>query len=537
MSTKTRPTGRPCPRSFRRTDRCAATPILIFLMLLSVMLVACSDSPTDPDPPVNGEGPLLSRLIVSMVPGGNETVVVHTGTGAGSTDVISITNSNPSVATATLVDSTLRIEGLALGLTEVTVTGSNGAWRRLPVRVYSPSVLETQELSITYVDRYELRWNDLGSHGDNDGSFYHPVTKDGYHALGTLALGPNGYPNPSGTRAVMVVKPRPGHEDAVAFPVDYELIYKDVGSGADMFGAFWRPVPPSGYVALGTVVSRNNWNKPSLTDVVCVRKDLTMIGLAGAFVYNDVGTGANMFLSCWSIDQPVSGPHELAYLVTGTFVAVGNWTCPSANPMINVLKVDLPTLAEAPYQSYVPRLEGYDAPADETVPTLGKAMLVPCSIINDRLHGDIGWKIANSPMYRLERCVYYKLLYHNHNQTSELQTNSFDVTTGVSQSEASRVWSETAISLSVEAGVSIKLVEAKVTATVSRAMGYETETSITEFKEKKVSTSVNIPAGKAGALWQKYTRYVLYRHVGTAIEPVSVWEFGTDSYVTDEYPH
>jgi hypothetical protein len=508
----------------------------VTLLLCTAMMTACSDSPTDPDPTPEQSSLMLGRLVVSMVPGASESVTICAADAAGGPDPCTITNSNPAVASATLVDSTIRIKGLAIGTAEITITSGRGLQRTLPVRVYSPRVLETKDLFITYVDRYDLRWNDLGSGGTYDGSFYHPLTQDGYKALGTLGLGPDKYPNPNGTRAVMVVKARPGHEDAVAYPVDYELIYKDVGSGADMFGSFWRPVPPSGYVAMGTVVSKNTWNKPALTDVVCVRKDLTMMGEATAFIYSDVGTGANMFLSCWKIDQPVSGPHEMAYLVTGTFVAINNWTCPTASPMINVLKVDLPTLAEAPYQSFVPRLAGYDAPAEETMPMLGKAMLVPCSIINDRLHGDIGWKVAHSPMYRLERCVYYKLLYHNHNQTSELQTNSFEVKTGISQSEASRVWSETAISLSVEAGVSIKFFDARVTATVSRAMGYETETSITEFKEKTVSTSVNIPAGKAAALWQKYTRYVLYRHVGTELEPVSVWEFGTDSYVTDEYP-
>jgi len=86
--------------------------------------------------------------------------------------------------------------------------------------------------------------------------------------------------------------------------------------------------------------------------------------------------------------------------------------------------------------------------------------------------------------------VYYRLLYHNYNQTSETQTNSVTITSGITTTEANRVWNETAISLSVEAGVSIKFVEAKVTATVSRTMGYETETSISELKEKSIATSI-----------------------------------------------
>jgi hypothetical protein len=531
MFSKKVQTGKSCTRLSDGFLRCAATVIVSV-----VVLSACSDSPTQPAPQPDQSSLMLSRLLVSMVPGGSETVTIFVTEEAGGLKACTIANSVPAVATATLTDSTISITGVACGLTEITVTSNRGIERRLPVRVYSPFVLETRDLLITYVDKFTLRWNDAGSGGDNDGSFYHPVTKDGYHALGSLGLGPNGYPNPNGTRAVMVVKAKPGHENALAFPTDYEQIYNDANSGADMFGSFWRPIPPAGYVAMGTVVANNTWNKPSLNDVVCVRSDLAMMAEAGAFIYNDVGTAAYKFLSCWKIDQPDAGPHDLAYLVTGTFVGVNNWNCPTASPMLYVLKVDLPTLAEAPYQTFVPRLTGYDSPPLETVPTLAKAMLVPCSIINDRFHGDVAWQVANSPMYRLERQVFYRRLHHYYNQGSEMQPNNVVITFGIEKSEANRVWSETAIQLSVEAGVSIKFFEAKVTATVSRSMGYETETSVTEFQEKSITSSMNTPPGKAAALWQKFTRYVLYRHVGTQLEPVSTWEYGIDSYVTDEYP-
>lgn len=509
----------------------------VALVLAAVVLGTCSDSPSQPDPQPDPNALLLSRLLVSMVPGGSETVIVYSTDDAGGAGSCTITNSNTAVATASLADSTLTITGVSCGVTEITVKSSSGNIRKLPVKVYTPFVLETTHLLITYVDHFTLRWNDAGSGGDHDGSFYHPVTKDGFFALGSLGLGPNGYPNPNGTRAVMVVKARPGHEDALKFPTDYEQIYNDANSGADMFGSFWRPIPPAGYVAMGTVVAANSWNKPSLTDVVCVRSDLVTTAEAGPLIYNDRGTGAYMYLSAWKTDQPDAGPHDMAYLVTGTFVAVNTWDKPTASPMLYVLKVDLPTLAEAPYQNYVPRLSGYDSPPLETVPTLAKAILVPCSIINDRQHGDVGWQIANSPMYRLERQVFYRRLHHYHNQGSEMQPNNVEKRSGIATSESNRIWSETAISLSLEAGVSIKFFDAKVTATVSRSMGYETETSISEFEEKAIISTMHTPPRKAAALWQKWTRYVLYRHAGTQLEPVSTWEYGIDSYVSDEYPH
>ncbi len=110
------------------------------------------------------------------------------------------------------------------------------------------------------------------------------------------------------------------------------------------------------------------------------------------------------------------------------------------------------------------------------------------------------------------------------------------ITSGVTTTESERYWNETAISISVEAGISIKLFSSKVSTTVTTSFGYERQTSVAVLQEKSVASSINTPPGRAAALWQQYNRYVLKRHNGTQLEPVAAWEFGIDSYVTDEYP-
>ena len=106
------------------------------------------------------------------------------------------------------------------------------------------------------------------------------------------------------------------------------------------------------------------------------------------------------------------------------------------------------------------------------------------------------WRIINSPFYRLERQVYYKLLYHNHNQTSEVQTNSVFIRSGVTTTESESYWNETSISITVEAGVSIKMFESKVSTTVTTSFGYETMTSVAVLPGKEVTSTINTSPGR-----------------------------------------
>jgi hypothetical protein len=453
----------------------------------------------------------------------------------GLTETFTATSNNQNIATvASVNDSVIQVTGVNFGNTTVTVTTGSGISRNVPVWVYNHKVLDTGELLVTFCDSFEYRWCDRGSGLPIDGSYYHPLPTDGFKPIGSLGF--SGYYNPNGIHAVMVVKSTSG-SNVLASPTDYTLAWSDQGSGADDDGSFWIPVPPAGYKALGIVVQRG-YGKPSLDDVVCVREDLTIVGDAGEYIWGFGIPIIERYFGSWKIDPPDAGPHDDAYLSTGTFVAVQSTTAPSVHPVMNVLNVPLPMLAEAPYQTYVPKLTGYDTPPEETVPMMAKEMLVPCTIVKDALYDSSNphWRISNSPFYRLERQVYYKLLYHNHNQTSEVQTNNVLIRSGVTTTESESYWNETSISVTVEAGISIKMFESKVSTTVSTSFGYETMTSVAELQEKEVSSSINTPPGKAAALWQKYNRYVLKRHNGTDLEPVAAWEFGIDSYVTDEYP-
>ncbi|MFP4366351.1 MAG: Vps62-related protein [Bacteroidales bacterium] len=524
----------------------------LFLTLLSI-ISGCNkesaDPDSEPDPVVNFDPELLvSRLSIALVKEGVQEINVPASDDDANPEDFTATSGDEGIAIVTISDASFTVTGVDYGTTEITINSASGKNRTIPVKVYDPQVLETDELLITFSQDFEFSWSDYVSsswvlQSKKNGSFWHPLTDDDFKPLGSFAF--SDYDDPSGKQGVIMVKARNG-SDALASPVDYIQLF---GIKPDFqvhyTWSLWIPVPPPGYKAMGIVAhtATGGEEMPDLDAVVCVREDLAIAGLADDLIQHCI---SGMFmtysdLASWKIEPLVSGPHENAYLSPGTFVSamahLNDPVKPSVHSVMNVLDVNLPVLSEVPYQQYVPSLTGFDPPPDETVPVLGREMLVPCTIISDPYYYDNEkGKLANSPFYLLERQVFYKLLYHNHNQSSLVQENSWSITTGVATAESNTFWEETGISISAEAGISFKGVEGNISATVSRSFGYSTMTSISEFEQKTILTGINIPPGKAGALWQRYNRFVLKRHNGTTLEPVKAWEFGMDSFTVAEYP-
>lgn len=500
---------------------------LVFFLLISLVITiapGCQKEPAEPDSE-DQSGLLVNSLGIALVKAATQTLSVTTVDKNGNPESFSVSSENSGIATLTQSNTTFTVTGVDYGSTKVIVTSASGKSKEIPVRIYDPQTLETEELLITYAQTFQ----DRGSYASYSISFWHPITSSGFYALGSLGL--NNLNNPDGKKALIVVKAKEG-SNALAHPVSYNKIYQGG------FGSCWLPVPPEGYVALGVVATNSFMLPPSLNDVVCVRKDLTIQGKAGALLCGMDKTFLN-----WELVPPEAGPHEYTYLSTGTSIAEGSiynkldYIPPETHPAMNVLKIDLPMIVEIPYVEYMPRLTSLDMPPAESTPILAMEMLIPCTIISDPLYtNDHMWRISNSPFYRLERQVFYKLLYHNYNQTSIVQHNSYTKRFGVTTTESEEFWNETGISITAEAGIGFSFLSAKISATVSKSFGYSSMTSISELQEDEYQSGIDVPPGKAVAIWQRYTRFVLKRHNGTFLEPVKTWEFGINSFVTDEYP-
>ena len=196
------------------------------------------------------------------------------------------------------------------------------------------------KIELLPAENFTLRWNDRKSEGQYDGSFYRPEVPDGYYSLGDFAQRGYGAP-PAGS--VQLVKPL--EEGVLAPPVDFELIWKDSGSGAARDGSFWRPIAPEGYRALG-VVCQSGYNKPALDAIRCVRADLLVPGKVGSMIWDDSNTGARTPFSAWTIVGAAANA-----ITCGTFIALTSRDQPgSDSPLLFCIDPQAINGGEAPLE-------------------------------------------------------------------------------------------------------------------------------------------------------------------------------------------
>lgn len=165
-------------------------------------------------------------------------------------------------------------------------------------------------------------YRDKGSFASMDVAFWRPLPPEGFHLLGDYAQG--NYRPPNGS---MIVAQDSGDDSqpALVLPRDFDCIWSDRGSGADEDGSIWWPAAPTGYVAMGGVVTQG-YDKPRPKDVgvYCVRKDLTTEGrVAYPLIWNDKGSGADGNVSIYHIST--ANPEGIA---VGAFYPQRNYGPP-----------------------------------------------------------------------------------------------------------------------------------------------------------------------------------------------------------------
>ncbi|KAH0528239.1 hypothetical protein TsFJ059_003127 [Trichoderma semiorbis] len=159
-------------------------------------------------------------------------------------------------------------------------------------------------LITTTTSSFNARWNDKGSGATRDGGFWHPNSQGNMRPLGSVGV-PH-YNDINGSYVAQLIGPGsfsdPNGLPPLASPTGYTQIWNDQNSGANKDGAFWRPIPPNGYMALGDVAMSGLTQTPATSDVWCVRQDLVKQGsFASNSIWDDKKSKAKSDVSIWEI--------------------------------------------------------------------------------------------------------------------------------------------------------------------------------------------------------------------------------------------
>ncbi len=146
-------------------------------------------------------------------------------------------------------------------------------------------------LDVIRVCAYQKEYNDKGSGGKIDGTFYTPIIPEGYAMIGGYVQG--NYHAP--TDCVTAVKPK--DEKSIALlqiPGSWKQLWTDSGSGAKKDGSIWQAKPQSSdYVCLGNV-AQSGYGQPQLGNYVCVHQCLTEKTPGANRIWSTKGTGAKI---------------------------------------------------------------------------------------------------------------------------------------------------------------------------------------------------------------------------------------------------
>lgn len=292
---------------------------------------------------------------------------------------------------------------------------------QLPARQMEPIRLDN--LLINFTTEFLRMWDTDGSRA-KPAAFWRPTPAPdllpGYFPLGDVVA--PGLGNINGNKVVAVVRESPtpsvdpGKGKALRSPDDFELIWRDSGSGSKKDGAVWRPIPPAGYVALGSVCS-NGHEKPSLNSIRCVRADLVIASNASDPLWNDKGSGARQSISAWGALPPTAAVGEI-HLAPGTFAGFNGYSKPT-DFMVHSLRLQIPLKINP--RPVAPLLRGQTPPALEAPQQPTYTASLPWFTVKDPLLTPLE-QLQISPVYALERTDKYVLVGYAHNSENTSQT-------------------------------------------------------------------------------------------------------------------
>lgn len=160
----------------------------------------------------------------------------------------------------------------------------------------APPVYSKTGLKCGYIKDFNQVWTSTGIGALKDVAVYRPKVPNGWAFVGDSI----GFGGKTPEYSVLVIEDDP-NSDNLKKPVDYEQVWSDRIYHSKpipktcQHASIWRPIPPPGYVAMGTVVTRDYQDPkqdPGLAALRCVKREHVQLGRASQPVWNDSGSGA-----------------------------------------------------------------------------------------------------------------------------------------------------------------------------------------------------------------------------------------------------
>ncbi|GKZ27017.1 hypothetical protein AbraIFM66951_004109 [Aspergillus brasiliensis] len=377
------------------------------------------------------------------------------------------------------------------------------------------------ELVVTLTSKFDDIWNDAGSGATRDGGFWHPIsqvtTQGTLRPLGSMAVG--NFKELNGQRAALLIgaKSSSSSNPPVKAPTGYTQLWVDKNSGAKRDGSFWRPIAPSGYIAMGDVV-QSGWTMPSTSKVWCVRSDLVADGqYADESVWDDNMSGVGGNVSIWEVypyPNNISGS-EFLPVVAGTFRAMTD-APHSVKPDLGYAVV--PTLKIprdfAEFTDPTPTFTASTIPSTGTTYTwVGQCeVTLPfTSFYSDTDQRSL--QLISNPFCKLNRSITWYVEGSYINNSAGTIRRSKQVTTGVSSAQSTELAHNTGVAIESKAG--IWLVKLKVN--LNYQFSHTSSSTNEEYQEETITTEFDVPSYHATVVFSKRVRIKAQRADGSIV--------------------
>ena len=488
-------------------------------MILVLFLTGCTEIESEPE---STSIMTTSKSVVSIDFNEDISIDIESATGSDVT-FTATTEDNCTVLSSDTSSITLTA---ATDLTDtctqtITIKADGFYDKNITVNVLDPMTMDIGEgLLIKYVNIYTWKYNDSGSGGDTDVTFWHPDANntDGWYALGSYIQ--TNYTNLSVTDVnaypVIVVKDSK-NLDLLRAPTEYTFVWNDGGSGGDHDGSVYIPVCEDGYKAMGAVVG-DGYSTPSTDAVRCVREDFTLQGEVGSYIYNDSGNGADRYLSIWGISEPDVNTDTRIPLGTGTMIASPSHASSGCDlATANLLLIPASVYENSENQSE-PLLTGYTS-YDASKPKYFSSVTVPFTLIPEASGSENNdYNVHFSPFYRIQRKeVYASLAAYDNKQSSTATPLSYTTESSFDSEESSSFSQSVGLEVTVEGGVKLLGVGAEISTTISTEFGWEQSTSSSYGTRSSVTAEQSIPAGKFGQMVQVSSTFQAIDMYGNAV--------------------